>query len=122
MNQKKVRILITGAAGQIGYALLFRIASGQVFGMDTDIELHLLELERSLPMLEGVIMELDDCAFPLLKRIVYTADVKVAMDGVNWALLVGSVPRKAGMERSDLLQINGNIFIKQGQAINQRAR
>lgn len=121
MNQKKVRILITGAAGQIGYALLFRIASGQVFGMDTDIELHLLELERSLPMLEGVIMELDDCAFPLLKRIVYTADVKVAMDGVNWALLVGSVPRKAGMERSDLLQINGGIFSQQGQALNDRA-
>lgn len=118
---KKVRVAITGAAGQIGYALLFRIASGQMFGPQTEVELNLLELEAALPALEGVAMELDDCAFPLLKRIVCTSDMNKAMDGVNWALLVGSVPRKQGMERSDLLQINGGIFTKQGQAINDNA-
>jgi malate dehydrogenase len=121
MNKKRVRVAVTGAAGQIGYALLFRIASGQMFGPNTEIELNLLELEPALPALEGVAMELDDCAFPLLKRIVCTADLNKAMDGVNWALLVGSVPRKQGMERSDLLQINGGIFTKQGQAINDNA-
>ncbi len=118
---KKIRVAITGAAGQIGYALLFRIASGQMFGPNTEVELNLLELEAALPALEGVAMELDDCAFPLLKRIVCTADMNKAMDGVNWALLVGSVPRKQGMERSDLLQINGGIFTRQGQAINDNA-
>lgn len=118
---KRVRVAVTGAAGQIGYALLFRIASGQMFGMDTEVELNLLELEAALPSLEGVAMELDDCAFPLLKRVVCTADLNKAMDGVNWALLVGSVPRKQGMERSDLLQINGGIFTKQGKAINDNA-
>lgn len=121
MNNKKVRIAVTGAAGQIGYALLFRIASGQMFGPHTEVELNLLELEAALPALEGVAMELDDCAFPLLKRIVCTADMNKAMDGVNWALLVGSVPRKQGMERSDLLQVNGGIFTKQGKAINDNA-
>lgn len=121
MTNKRVRVAVTGAAGQIGYALLFRIASGQMFGPNTEIELNLLELEPALPALEGVAMELDDCAFPLLKRIVCTADLETAMDGVNWALLVGSVPRKQGMERSDLLQINGGIFTKQGRAINDRA-
>lgn len=121
MNNKRVRVAVTGAAGQIGYALLFRIASGQMFGPNTEVELNLLELEAALPALEGVAMELDDCAFPLLKRIVCTADMNKAMDGVNWALLVGSVPRKQGMERSDLLQINGGIFTKQGQAINDNA-
>ena len=121
MNNKKVRVAITGAAGQIGYALLFRIASGQMFGPHTEVELNLLELEAALPALEGVAMELDDCAFPLLKRIVCTSDMNKAMDGINWALLVGSVPRKQGMERSDLLQINGGIFTKQGQAINDNA-
>jgi malate dehydrogenase len=121
MTKKRVRVAVTGAAGQIGYALLFRIASGQMFGPNTEVELNLLELEPALPSLEGVAMELDDCAFPLLKRIVCTSDLKQAMDGVNWALLVGSVPRKQGMERSDLLQINGGIFIKQGQAINDYA-
>lgn len=120
MNQR-VRVAVTGAAGHIGYALLFRIASGQMFGPDTDVELHLLELEQALPALEGVAMELDDCAFPRLKRILCTADTNQAMNGVNWALLVGSVPRKQGMERSDLLQINGGIFTKQGQAINDFA-
>ena len=121
MANKRVRVAVTGAAGQIGYALLFRIASGQMFGADTDVELNLLELEPALPALEGVAMELDDCAFPLLKRIVCTADMNKAMEGVNWALLVGSVPRKPGMERSDLLQINGGIFTKQGKAINDHA-
>ncbi len=119
--KKTVRVAVTGAAGQIGYALLFRIASGQMFGEHVDVELNLLELEPSLPALEGVAMELDDCAFPLLKRIVCTADVNKAMDGVNWALLVGSVPRKQGMERADLLQINGGIFTQQGRAINDNA-
>lgn len=118
---KRVRVAVTGAAGQIGYALLFRIASGQMFGEDTDVELNLLELPQALPALEGVAMELDDCAFPRLKRVVCTADLAVAMDGVNWALLVGSVPRKQGMERSDLLQINGGIFTQQGKAINDFA-
>ncbi len=118
---KKVRVAVTGAAGQIGYALIFRIASGQMFGPNTDIELNLLELEPALPSLEGVAMELNDCAFPLLKRIVCTSNLNTAMDGVNWALLVGSVPRKQGMERSDLLQINGGIFTKQGKAINDNA-
>jgi malate dehydrogenase len=121
MNNKRVRVAVTGAAGQIGYALLFRIASGQMFGPNIEVELNLLELEAALPALEGVAMELDDCAFPLLKRIVCTADMNKAMEGVNWALLVGSVPRKQGMERSDLLQINGGIFTKQGQAINDNA-
>lgn len=118
---KRIRVAVTGAAGQIGYALLFRIASGQMFGNDTDVELHLLELEQALPALEGVAMELDDCAFPRLKRILCTSDLNQAMDGVNWALLVGSVPRKQGMERSDLLKINGSIFTAQGKAINNNA-
>jgi malate dehydrogenase len=117
----RVRVAVTGAAGQIGYALLFRIASGQMFGPNTEVELQLLELEQALPSLEGVAMELDDCAFPLLKSIVCTSDLNQAMDGVNWALLVGSVPRKQGMERSDLLKINGGIFTQQGQAINDNA-
>ncbi|AWN73282.1 malate dehydrogenase [Legionella anisa] len=121
MANKRVRVAVTGAAGQIGYALLFRIASGQMFGANTEVELNLLELEAALPSLEGVAMELDDCAFPLLKRVVCTSDMNKAMDGINWALLVGSVPRKQGMERSDLLQINGGIFTKQGQAINDYA-
>ena len=119
---KRVRVAVTGAAGQIGYALLFRIASGQMFGDDTDVELSLLELEAALPSLEGVAMELDDCAFPRLKRVLCTSNLNEAMDGVNWALLVGSVPRKQGMERSDLLKINGGIFTAQGRAINDNAR
>ena len=117
---ERVRVVVSGAAGQIGYALLFRIASGQMFG-DRAVELHLLELEQALPTLQGVAMELDDCAFPLLKKIVCTSDLNQAMDGVNWALLVGSVPRKQGMERSELLNINGGVFIKQGKALNERA-
>ena len=101
---------ITGAAGQIGYALIFRIASGQMFGPDTEVELNLLKFERPCQRLKGVAMELDDCAFPLLKKVTATSDVNVAMKDVNWAVLVGSMPRKDGMERSDLLKINGKIF------------
>lgn len=118
---KRVRVAITGAAGQIGYALLFRIASGQLFGDDTDIELHLIELPQSLPALEGVAMELEDCAFPRLKHVLCTSSLKEGMMGVHWAFLVGSVPRKQGMERADLLKINGNVFIEQGRAINDYA-
>lgn len=121
MTIQRVKVAITGAAGQIGYALLPRIASGQMFGPDVEVELQLLELPAALGALDGVAMELDDCAFPLLKNIVCTSDLNVAMDGANWALLVGAVPRKAGMERSDLLQINGGIFTEQGKAINANA-
>ena len=118
---KTVKVAVTGAAGQIGYAMLFRIASGSVFGRDTSVELRLLELEQALPALEGVKMELDDCAFPLLEKIVTTSDADHVFKGVDWALLVGSVPRKAGMERNDLLKVNGGIFVGQGKAINQNA-
>ncbi len=121
MAKKRVKVAITGAAGQIGYALLFRIASGQMFGADTEVQLQLLELEPALPALNGVAMELDDCAFPLLKNIVTTSDLNVAMKDVNWAVLVGAVPRKAGMERNDLLSLNGKIFTSQGKAINDNA-
>ncbi|MFN8370565.1 MAG: malate dehydrogenase [Bacteriovoracaceae bacterium] len=121
MSMKRVKVAITGAAGQIGYALLFRIASGQMFGPNTEVELQLLELEPALGALNGVAMELDDCAFPLLKNIVCTSDVNVAMKNANWALLVGAVPRKDGMERGDLLKINGGIFTTQGKAINNNA-
>lgn len=121
MAKKRVKVAVSGAAGQIGYAILFRIASGQMFGSETEVELQLLELEQTLPSLRGVAMELEDCAFPLLKNIVCTSDVNVAMRDVNWAILVGSVPRKEGMERSDLLRINGKIFTTQGKAINDNA-
>ena len=119
--KKRIKVAVTGAAGQIGYALLFRIASGQMLGPDTEIELQLLELEPALPSLRGVAMELEDCAFPLLKKVVCTSDVNEAMRDVNWAVLVGAVPRKEGMERSDLLKINGKIFTTQGRAINDNA-
>lgn len=118
MSKKRVKVAITGAAGQIGYSLVYRIASGQMFGPETEVELQLLELEAALNALNGVAMELDDCAFPLLKNIVCTSDVNVAMKNANWALLVGAVPRKQGMERNDLLKINGGIFAPQGKAIN----
>src|SRR5512140_3683954 len=121
MNNKPIRVAVTGAAGQIGYALLFRIASGAVFGPNQPVILHLIEIEPALPALNGVVMELDDCAFPLLKGVVATADLNEGFKGVNWALLVGSVPRKAGMERKDLLGINGKIFVGQGYAIQQSA-
>ncbi|MEP6670055.1 MAG: malate dehydrogenase [Chthoniobacter sp.] len=116
-----IRVAVTGAAGQIGYSLLFRIASGQMFGPDQPVILHLIEIEPALPALGGVVMELQDCAFPLLKGIVPTANFDEGFAGVNWALLVGSVPRKAGMERKDLLGINGKIFIGQGKAIEKNA-
>lgn len=119
--RKRVRVAITGAAGQIGYALIFRVASGQMFGPDTEVELSLLELEAALPSLKGVAMELEDCAFSLLKKVTLTSDVNTAMKNVNWAVLVGAVPRKEGMERSDLLKINGKIFGPQGRAINEHA-
>jgi malate dehydrogenase len=116
-----IRVAITGAAGQIGYSLLFRIASGSMFGPDQPVILHLVEIEPALKALHGVVMELDDCAFPLLKGIVPTASLDEGFKDVNWALLVGSVPRKAGMERKDLLGINGRIFTGQGQAIAKNA-
>lgn len=119
--KKRVKVAITGAAGQIGYQLIFRAASGQMFGPDVDVELSLLELEPALPALKGVAMELEDCAFPLLKKVTCTSDLDVAMKDVNWAVLVGAVPRKDGMERSDLLKINGKIFTAQGRAINDNA-
>ena len=116
-----IKIAVTGAAGQIGYSLLFRIASGSIFGPDQPVHLSLIEIPPALGALEGVVMELHDCAFPLLKGITPTADLDEGFRGVNWALLVGSVPRKAGMERSDLLGINGKIFIGQGKAIEKNA-
>ncbi len=112
-----LHVAVTGAAGQIGYSLLFRIASGAMFGPDQPVVLHLIEIPPALPALQGVVMELDDCAFPLLKGMVQTADLDEGFRGVNWALLVGSVPRKQGMERGDLLGINGKIFTGQGKAI-----
>ena len=119
--KKRIKVAVTGAAGQIGYALIFRIASGQMFGPETELELQLLELEQALGALGGVVMELEDCAFPLLKNVRYGADVNEIMHGVNWAVLVGAVPRKAGMERSDLLRVNGQIFTEQGRAIDAHA-
>src|SRR5581483_6655213 len=116
-----IRVAVTGAAGQIGYSLLFRIASGSMFGPNQPVILHLIEIEPALAALNGVVMELDDCAFPLVKGIVPTANLDEGFRGVNWALLVGSVPRKQGMERKDLLGINGKIFIGQGQAIQKNA-
>lgn len=116
-----IKVAVTGAAGQIGYALLFRIASGQMFGPDQPLTLHLIEIPDALGALDGVVMELHDCAFPLLESVVPTADLNEGFRDVNWALLVGSVPRKAGMERKDLLGINGKIFIGQGQAIEKNA-
>jgi malate dehydrogenase len=116
-----VKVAVTGAAGQIGYALLFRLASGQAFGPDTCVALHLLEITPVLPSVEGIVMELEDCAFPLLEHVVVTDDPKVAFDGVNWGLLVGAKPRGKGMERGDLIRENGPIFVAQGQALTRAA-
>lgn len=116
-----IKVAVTGAAGQIGYSLLFRIASGEMFGTDQPVSLSLIEIPTALNALEGVVMELHDCAFPLLHSVVPTADLDEGFREVNWALLVGSVPRKAGMERGDLLGINGKIFTGQGQAIQKNA-
>ncbi len=120
-SKPAVNVTVTGAAGQIGYSLLFRIASGHLFGPDQPVVLRLLEIEPGMKALEGVVMELNDCAFPLVSDIVATSDLKTAFDGTSWALLVGSVPRKAGMERGDLLTVNGGIFGPQGQAIAANA-
>ncbi|MBF2052811.1 MAG: malate dehydrogenase [Candidatus Sericytochromatia bacterium] len=121
MSKSSVRVAVTGAAGQIGYALLFRLASGEVFGHDVDVHLQLLELPQALDALNGVKMELDDCAFPNLASVTCTDQMDVAFKDADWALLVGSVPRKAGMERKDLLTINGGIFTKQGLALDAHA-
>ena len=122
MPKKPIRVAVTGAAGNIGYALLFRIASGQMFGPDQPVALNLIEIEPGMNALKGVAMELDDCAFPLLSEIVQTSDLAVGFKDVDWALLVGSVPRKQGMERADLLGINGKVFVGQGKAINDHAK
>jgi malate dehydrogenase len=121
MAQAPVKVTVTGAAGQIGYALLFRIASGQLLGPDTPVRLSLLEIPQAVKAAEGTAMELDDCAFPLLSGIDITDDPRRAFDGVNIALLVGARPRTKGMERGDLLQANGGIFKPQGEAINAGA-
>jgi malate dehydrogenase len=121
MSRTPVRVTVTGAAGQIGYALLFRIASGQLLGPDTPVHLSLLEIPPALKAAEGTAMELDDCAFPLLAGIDITDDATRAFDGVNVALLVGARPRTKGMERGDLLEANGGIFKPQGAAINAGA-
>jgi malate dehydrogenase len=119
--RKPVHVTVTGAAGQIGYSLVFRIASGQLLGPDQPVVLRLLEIEPAMKALEGVAMELEDGAFPLLADMVLTSKTEEAFDGTSWALLVGSVPRKAGMERGDLLSINGGIFAPQGKAIAAKA-
>jgi malate dehydrogenase len=116
-----LKVAVTGAAGQIGYSLVFRVASGEMFGPDQPLTLHLIEIPDALDALHGVVMELHDCAFPLLESVVLTADLDEGFRDINWALLVGSIPRKAGMERKDLLGINGKIFIGQGQAIEKNA-
>src|SRR5947208_10687892 len=116
-----IKVAVTGAAGQIGYSLVFRIASGAMFGPEQPVALSLIEIPNALGALEGVVMELHDCAFPLLKSITPTADLDEGFRDVNWACLVGSVQRKAGMERKDLLGINGKIFTGQGQAIAKNA-
>jgi malate dehydrogenase len=116
-----VKVAVTGAAGQIGYSLLFRIASGSMFGPDQPVELELIEIPQAIKALEGVVMELEDCAFPLVTKLIPTSNPEEGFRGVNWALLVGSVPRKQGMERKELLGINGKIFTGQGRAIEKNA-
>ena len=117
-----VRVVVTGAAGQIGYALLFRIAAGDMLGKDQPVILHLLEITPALPALHGVVMELNDCAFPTLAGVVATDDLNVAFKDANYALLVGARPRGPGMERKDLLEANGAIFGPQGKALNDHAK
>ncbi len=121
MSHTPVKVAVTGAAGQIGYSLLFRIASGALLGPDTPVELRLLEITPALKALEGVVMELDDCAFPTLAKVEIGDDASKVFDGVNLALLVGARPRSKGMERGDLLEANGAIFTVQGKALNEVA-
>jgi malate dehydrogenase len=123
MSATPIRVAVTGAAGQIGYSLLFRIASGDLFGPNQPVILHLIEVDvpEILEKLKGTVMEIEDCAFPLLKGIVATGDLAEGFKDVNWCLLVGAAPRKAGMERKDLLGANGKIFVGQGKAIQQHA-
>jgi malate dehydrogenase len=121
MSKRVVKVAVTGAAGQIGYSLLPRLATGEVFGPETRIILKLLEITPVLEALEGVVMELNDCAFPLLEDVVVTDDPEVAFDGVSWALLVGSKPRGKGMLRGDLIRENGPIFVGQGKALAAKA-
>src|SRR2546421_382311 len=116
-----IRVAVTGAAGQVAYAMLGRLASGEIFGPKQKVILQLLEIPQAVPTLEGVAMELDDCSFPALQDVVVTDDPNKAFKDCNWALLVGSFPRKAGMERKELLGINGKIFVGQGQAIQKNA-
>jgi malate dehydrogenase len=121
MTKPPIHVAVTGAAGAIGYAILFRLASGEVFGQDQPLILHLVDIEPALPVLGGVILELEDCASPVLQKLVATADPAEGFRNVSWALLIGSVPRKQGMERKDLLAINGKIFTGQGQALQANA-
>lgn len=118
---KLVKVAVTGAAGQIGYSLLFRLATGEIFGHDTKVALHLLEITPAMQALEGVVMEINDCAFPLLDYVLTTDDPDKAFEGVNWALLVGARPRSKGMERGDLIRANGPIFTTQGKALQRAA-
>ncbi|MBV8721476.1 MAG: malate dehydrogenase, partial [Candidatus Eremiobacteraeota bacterium] len=119
--KKRIKVAVTGAAGQIGYQLIFRIANGEMFGPQTELELHLLEIEQALGTLRGTLMELEDCAFPLLKSVQYGSNADAMMRDVDWAILVGAVPRKGDMQRSDLLRVNGKIFTEQGRAIEANA-
>ena len=118
MAPAPLQVAVTGAAGQIGYQLLFRLASGQALGLEQPLSLRLLEVEAALKALDGVVMELQDCAFPLLRDVVTSSDPRQAFDGADWALMVGAMPRKEGMERRDLLSANAGIFSEQGKAIN----
>ncbi|HZU73601.1 MAG TPA: malate dehydrogenase [Acidimicrobiales bacterium] len=120
-TRKPIQVTVTGPTGTVGYAALFRIAAGDLFGPDQPVVLRLWEIEAAMKALDGVVMELDDCAFPLLADVVTTSDLATGFDGANWAILIGSMPRKAGMERGDLLQANGGIFRPQGQAIAAHA-
>lgn len=122
MAIKRIKIAVTGAAGQIGYALIFRIAAGEMFGPQTEIELSLLELPEAMPALAGVVMELEDGAYPLLKSVKISSSLNEAFKDIDWALLVGSIPRKPGMERKELLAVNGKIFVEQGKALDLYAK
>jgi malate dehydrogenase len=121
MNKAAISVAVTGAAGAIGYSILFRIASGELFGPDQPVILKLVDIPEALPTLQGVMMEIEDCASPALQKLVATADLNEGFRGIHWALLIGSISRKPGMERKDLLAINGKIFTGQGQALQKNA-